>query len=227
MGLRTGAFITGYEGSPLGGYDLTLARLGQLLQDTHTIVHQPAVNQRMGATAAMGSQIVHLFPGARVDGVNSIWYGKGPGVDRCGDIFKHANFGGTGPQSAAIILGGDDHNCKSSTLPHQSDFAYVSAGIPILYPSTVQEFLEFGLHAFALSRYSGCWVAVKVVTNLCDGGSVVEVDPDRPQMVIPDTLLDGSPFHKMQDTTFLPPARSTWSGACSTSDMPRCRPTRR
>lgn len=204
MGLRTGAFITGYEGSPLGGYDLTLARLGKLLQ-THNIVHQPAVNEEVGATAVMGSQIVHLFPGARVDGVNSIWYGKGPGVDRCGDIFKHANFGGTGPQSAAVILGGDDHNCKSSTLPHQSDFAYVSAGIPVLYPSTVQEFLEFGLQAFALSRYSGCWVAVKVVTNLCDGGSVVEVHPDQPQIIIPATLLDGTPYHKIQDTTFLPP----------------------
>src|SRR5262245_1442592 len=88
----------------------------------------------------MGSQLVRLFPGPRVEGVNSIWYGKGPGVDRCGDIFKHANFGGTGPQSAAIILGGDDHNCKSSTLPHQSDFAYMSAGIPILYPTSIQEF---------------------------------------------------------------------------------------
>ncbi|MGE3535827.1 MAG: indolepyruvate ferredoxin oxidoreductase family protein [Candidatus Tectimicrobiota bacterium] len=203
-GLRTGAFITGYEGSPLGGYDLTLARVGALLQ-AHHIVHQPAVNEEVGATAVMGSQIVHLFPGARVEGVNSIWYGKGPGVDRCGDIFKHANFGGTGPQSAALILGGDDHNCKSSTLPHQSDFAYVSAGIPVLYPSSVQEFLDFGLHAFALSRYSGCWVALKVVTNLCDGGSIVEVDPERPQIVLPATLPDGSPYQKIQDVTFLPP----------------------
>lgn len=203
-GLRTGAFISGYEGSPLGGYDLTLARVGQLLR-AHHIVHQPAVNEDLGATAIMGSQLVHMFPKARVEGVNSLWYGKGPGVDRCGDIFKHANFGGTGPQSAAVILGGDDHSCKSSTLPHQSDFAYVSAGIPILYPSSVQEFVELGLHAFALSRYSGCWVALKVVTNLCDGGSVVEVDPDRPQIVIPDTLLDGSRYQKIQDTTFLPP----------------------
>ena len=203
-GLHTGAFITGYEGSPLAGYDLTLARTGQLLK-AHNIVHQPAVNEELGATAMMGSQLVHLFPGARVEGVNSIWYGKGPGVDRCGDIFKHANFGGTGPQSAAIILGGDDHNCKSSTLPHQSDFAYMSAGIPILYPASIQEFIELGLHAFALSRFSGCWVALKVVTNLCDGGSVVEVGPDRPQIIIPEVLIDGKPFHKLQDMTFLPP----------------------
>ena len=203
-GLQTGAFITGYEGSPLAGYDLTLARTGQLLK-AHNIVHQPAVNEELGATAVLGSQLVRLFPGARVEGVNSIWYGKGPGVDRCGDIFKHANFGGTGPHSAAIILGGDDHNCKSSTLPHQSDFAYMSAGIPVLYPSTIQEFLEFGLHAFALSRFSGCWVALKLVTNLCDGGSVVDIGSDRPQIVVPEVFIDGKPFQKFQDVNFLPP----------------------
>src|SRR5262245_29737484 len=165
-GLNTGTFISGYEGSPLGGYDLTLARVGDLLHEHH-IVHRPAVNEELGATAVMGSQLFHLFPGARFDGVNGVWYGKGPGVDRCGDVFKHANFGGTGPHCGAIILGGDDHASKSSTLPHQSEYAYVSAGIPILYPSNIQEFLEFGLHAFAISRLSGCWVAVKVVTNLC------------------------------------------------------------
>ncbi|MEE8303550.1 MAG: indolepyruvate ferredoxin oxidoreductase family protein, partial [Candidatus Tectomicrobia bacterium] len=159
----------------------------------------------LGATAVMGSQIVHLFPGAKVEGVNGIWYGKGPGVDRCGDVFKHANFGGTGHNSGAIILGGDDPNSKSSTLPHQSDFAYISAGIPILYPSSIQEFLEFGLHAFAMSRLSGCWVALKLVTNLCDGGSVIEVSPDRPHIVMPEVIIDGKPFQKIQDVTFLPP----------------------
>ena len=179
-GLRTAMFISGYEGSPLGGYDLTLARLGRLLKE-HDIVHQPAVNEELGATAVMGSQIAHLFPGARFDGVNGLWYGKGPGVDRCGDIFKHANFGGTGQYSGAVILGGDDHSCKSSTLPHQSDYAYMSAGIPLLYPASIQEFVEFGLHAFALSRFSGCWVALKVVTNLCDGGTVITSQP-RPSV---------------------------------------------
>jgi indolepyruvate ferredoxin oxidoreductase len=203
-GLRTGMFISGYEGSPLGGYDLTLARAGRFLHE-HDIVHQPGVNEELGATAVMGSQIFHLFPGAKFDGVNGIWYGKGPGVDRCGDIFKHANFGGTGANGGAIILGGDDHNCKSSTLPHQSDFAYVSAGIPVLYPSSIQDMLEFGLHAFAMSRLSGCWVALKLVTNLCDGGSVVEVAADRPQLTIPEVMIDGKPFQKMQDVTFLPP----------------------
>ncbi len=202
--LRTGTLVSGYEGSPLGGYDLTLARVGHFLKE-HDIVHLPAVNEELGATAVMGSQIFQLFPGSKFDGVNGIWYGKGPGVDRCGDIFKHANFGGTGPNGGAIILGGDDPNSKSSTLPHQSDFAYVSAGIPILYPSTIQEFLEFGLHAFALSRLSGCWVALKVVTNLCDGGSVVEASPERPHITMPEVVIDGKPFKKMQDMTFLPP----------------------
>lgn len=203
-GLHTAMFISGYEGSPLGGYDLTLARLGRLLKE-HDIVHQPAVNEELGATAVMGSQIAHLFPGARFQGVNGIWYGKGPGVDRSGDIFKHANFGGTGPYSGAVILGGDDHSSKSSTLPHQSDYAYMSAGIPLLYPATIQEFLEFGLHAFALSRFSGCWVALKVVTNLCDGGTVIAVSSDRPYITLPEVFLDGKPFHKHQDMTFLPP----------------------
>ncbi|MDH3600849.1 MAG: indolepyruvate ferredoxin oxidoreductase family protein, partial [Candidatus Tectomicrobia bacterium] len=202
--MRTGTLISGYEGSPLAGYDLTLARVGRLLHE-HDIVHQPAVNEELGATAVMGSQIFQMFPGPKFDGVNGIWYGKGPGVDRCGDVFKHANFGGTGPNCGAVILGGDDPNSKSSTLPHQSDFVYVSAGIPILYPSNIQEFLEFGMHAFALSRLSGCWVALKLVTNLCDGGSVVEVSPDRPNIVIPEVTINGKPFHKIQDVTFLPP----------------------
>jgi indolepyruvate ferredoxin oxidoreductase len=203
-GLRTGTFISGYEGSPLAGYDMLLARAGRFLKE-HDIVHQPGVNEELAATAIMGSQIFQRLPGPKFDGVNGIWYGKGPGVDRCGDVFKHANFGGTGPNCGAIILGGDDPNSKSSTLPHQSDFAYLSAGIPILYPSNIQEFLEFGLHAFAMSRLSGCWVALKLVTNLCDGGSVVEVSPDFPQTLVPEVLIDGKPFQKIQDVTFLPP----------------------
>ena len=202
--LRTGAFISGYEGSPLAGYDLTLARMGRLLQE-HDIVHLPGLNEELGATAVMGSQIYQMFPGPKFDGVNGIWYGKGPGVDRCGDVFKHANFGGTGRNSGAVILAGDDPNSKSSTLPHQSDFALVSAGIPILYPSNIQEFLEFGLHAFAMSRLSGCWVSLKLVTNLCDGGGVVQVAPDQPRITIPEVTIDGKPFQNIQDVTFLPP----------------------
>ncbi|HEY7493376.1 MAG TPA: indolepyruvate ferredoxin oxidoreductase family protein, partial [Candidatus Tectomicrobia bacterium] len=110
-GLRTGTFISGYEGSPLAGYDLTLARVGRLLKE-HNIVHQPGLNEELGATAVMGSQLLQLFPNQRFDGVNGMWYGKGPGVDRCGDVFKHANFGGTSQNCGAIILGGDDHSSK-------------------------------------------------------------------------------------------------------------------
>jgi indolepyruvate ferredoxin oxidoreductase len=203
-GRHIGTFISGYEGSPLAGYDLTLAQVGHLLQ-AHDIVHQPGVNEELGATAVLGSQMLHLFPKARFDGVSSIWYGKGPGVDRCGDVFKHANFSGTGRHSAAIILGGDDHNCKSSTLPHQSDFAYLSAGIPILYPASIQDILDLGQHALALSRFSGCWVALKLVTNVCDGGSIADVSLDRQQIVLPEVCIDGKPFQKRQETIFLPP----------------------
>lgn len=202
--LRTGTLISGYEGSPLAGYDLTLARMGRFLKE-HDIVHLPGLNEELGATAVMGSQIFQMFPGPKYDGVNGIWYGKGPGVDRCGDVFKHANFGGTGDNCGAVILAGDDPNSKSSTLPHQSDFALVSAGIPILYPSNIQEFLEFGLHAFAISRLSGCWMSLKLVTNLCDGGSVVDVALDKPYITIPEVEIDGKPFKKFQDVTFLPP----------------------
>ena len=203
-GLHTGTFISGYEGSPLAGYDLTLARAARLLQEHH-IVHWPGVNEELAATAVMGSQIFQLLPQPKFQGVNGIWYGKGPGVDRCGDVFKHANFGGTGTNCGAIILGGDDHNSKSSTLPHQSDFAYVSAGVPVLYPSNIQEFLDFGLHGFAMSRLSGCWVALKLVTNLCDGGSMVEVAPDYPHIIVPEVIIDGKLFEKKLDVTFLPP----------------------
>ncbi|ETX01027.1 MAG: 2-oxoacid ferredoxin oxidoreductase subunit beta [Candidatus Entotheonella factor] len=203
-GLRTGTLISGYEGSPLAGYDLTLARTGRFLKE-HDIVHLPGLNEELGATAVMGSQIFQMFPGPKFDGVNGIWYGKGPGVDRSGDVFKHANFGGTGQNCGAVILAGDDPNSKSSTLPHQSEFALVSAGIPILYPSNIQEFLEFGLHAFAISRLSGCWVSLKLVTNLCDGGGVVDVAPDKPFITMPEVVIDGKPFRKIQDVTFLPP----------------------
>jgi len=204
VGLRVGTFISGYQGSPLAGLDLALRRAHRLLE-VYDIVHVPGVNEELAATAVMGTQMLDLFPHARFDGVTGFWYGKGPGVDRCGDVFKHANFGGTGRHSAAIILGGDDHVAKSSTLPHQSDYAYMSAGIPVLYPASVAEFLELGLHAIALSRFAGCWVALKLVTNFCDGGETVHVSPDHPRIVIPEVEIDGRSFQKFTDFSFLPP----------------------
>ena len=116
---------------------------------------------------------------SKVDGVLGIWYGKGPGVDRCGDIFRHANMAGTGKNCAALVLAGDDHGCKSSTIPHQSDFSLMNFGIPFLFPGNVQEIIDYGLLAVAMSRFSGAWVGMKMVTDICDGGSTVIVDPDR------------------------------------------------
>src|SRR5579872_2243607 len=183
-GLNTAAFISGYEGSPLGGYDLALARVKPLLAE-HRIHFVPGVNEDLAATSIFGSQIAHVLGESKYDGVVGIWYGKGPGVDRSGDILRHANLAGTGPNSAALALAGDDHLSKSSTIPHQSDLSFYNFGIPIFYPGNTQEILDFGLLAIALSRFSGAWVAMKMVTNVCDGGATVELDPDRPSITVP------------------------------------------
>ena len=182
--LRTGAFISGYEGSPLGGYDIALARAGKLLSDLD-IHFVPAVNEDLAATAILGTQILSAAGPARVDGVVGIWYGKGPGVDRSGDALRHANLAGTTGLSAALVLAGDDHACKSSSIPHHSDFSLLNVGIPILQPGTPQEILDFGLYAIALSRHSGAWTSLKLVTNVCDGGASVDVALDRHRYTIP------------------------------------------
>jgi indolepyruvate ferredoxin oxidoreductase len=184
-GLNTAAFISGYEGSPLGGYDLALARVRALLDAQH-IHFVPGVNEDLAATSVLGSQIVHVLGESRYDGVLGIWYGKGPGVDRSGDIFRHANIAGTGRNCAALVLGGDDHLSKSSTIPHQSDFSFYNFAMPVFYPGNTQESLDYGLLAIALSRWSGAWVAMKMVTNVCDGGGTVEVAPDRVDIRIPE-----------------------------------------
>ena len=184
-GLNTAAFISGYEGSPLGGYDLALARVRALL-DEHRIRFVPGINEDLAATAVMGSQIHHVLGESKYDGVLGIWYGKGPGVDRSGDILRHANLAGTGRHCAALVLGGDDHMSKSSTIPHQSDLSFYNFGIPTFYPGNTQEILDYGALAIALSRHSGAWVAMKMVTNVCDGGGTVEVSPERPHITVPE-----------------------------------------
>src|SRR3984957_10878480 len=184
-GLKTGTFISGYEGSPLGGYDMALARSGKLLTE-YNIHFRPGVNEDLAATAVMGSQIYEVIGKNKVDGVVGIWYGKGPGVDRSGDIFRHANLAGTGKNCAALVLAGDDHGCKSSTIPHQSDFSLYNAGIPILFPGNVQEIIDYGLFAVAISRFSGAWVGLKLVTEVCDAGGTVTLDPEQPQIIIPE-----------------------------------------
>jgi indolepyruvate ferredoxin oxidoreductase len=183
-GLNTAGFISGYEGSPLGGYDMALARVKGLL-DEHRIHFVPGVNEDLAATSVFGSQIHHALGQSRYDGVLGIWYGKGPGVDRSGDIFRHANLAGTGRNCAALVLGGDDHVSKSSTIPHQSDLSFYNHAMPIFYPGNTQETLDYGLLAIALSRFSGAWVAMKMVTNVCDAGGTVAVDPERLAIHIP------------------------------------------
>ncbi|MCC7166988.1 MAG: indolepyruvate ferredoxin oxidoreductase family protein, partial [Rhodospirillales bacterium] len=201
-GLNTGAFITGYPGSPLGGMDGALGQAKPLL-DRLGVIHKPAQNEELGATTLMGTQMIDEHPSAGFDGVVGYWYGKGPGVDRSGDAIKHANFAGTSRHGAVVILSGEDHEAKSSTVPCQQDFMYEHMGVPILYPATVAEFLELGRHAVALSRYCGCWVALKLAGSLCDGGQTVALGA-APAIVRPELAFNGKPFQKRADFKFFP-----------------------
>jgi indolepyruvate ferredoxin oxidoreductase len=184
-GLNTAGFVSGYRGSPLGGLDQALWSAAKFL-DRAKVKFQPGLNEDLAATAIWGSQQVNLYPGATVDGVFSMWYGKGPGVDRCGDVFKHANFAGTSKHGGVLVLAGDDHAAKSSTLPHQSDHQFSAAMIPVLYPSSVQEILDLGLHGWAMSRYSGCWVGFKCVSDTVESSASVYVDPARVDIIVPN-----------------------------------------
>lgn len=183
-GLNTAGFISGYRGSPLGGVDQALWKAKKHLADNQ-IVFQPGLNEDLAATAVWGSQQVNLSAQAKVDGVFALWYGKGPGVDRSGDVFKHANAAGSSRYGGALILAGDDHGAKSSTLPHQSDHLFKACGLPVFYPSSVQDYLDLGVHAWAMSRYSGLWVAMKTVTEVVEASASVDVSADRVNIVIP------------------------------------------
>ena len=196
-GLRTATFISGYQGSPLGTVDLTIER-NMALMEAHDVVWVPGVNEELAATAVWGSQEPLLGPLARHDGVVGMWYGKGPGVDRCGDVFKHANFKGTAPNGGVLVLAGDDPMAKSSTLPTQVEPTFYDAQIPVLYPGTMQEVIDLGLHGIALSRYSGLWTAFKVVTTVADGFGIAEVAPDRVVPVDPALEIDGRPWRHVQ-----------------------------
>jgi indolepyruvate ferredoxin oxidoreductase len=183
-GLKTGGFISGYRGSPLGAYDNALWAAKRFLERSR-IKFQPGVNEDLAATAVWGSQQVNLYEGATVDGVFGIWYGKGPGVDRSTDALKHANAAGTSPHGGVLLLAGDDHGCQSSTLAHQSEQVLIAAMIPVINPATVQEYLDFGLIGIALSRYSGCWVGFKTIAEAVESSASVSVDPARVEIVIP------------------------------------------
>ena len=187
-GLNTAGFISGYRGSPLGGLDQALWRARRHL-DAHDIRFQPGVNEDLAATAVWGSQQLNLFPKAKYDGVFGMWYGKGPGVDRCGDVFKHANAAGTSKHGGVLVLAGDDHAAKSSTLPHQSEHIFKACLIPHLNPASVQDYLDLGLHGYAMSRFSGCWVAFKCVTDVVESGASVEADLTRIQTRVPSDFV--------------------------------------
>lgn len=187
-GLNTAGFISGYRGSPLGALDQALWKAKKHLSD-NDIVFQPGLNEDLAATSVWGTQQVTLYPDATRDGVFGMWYGKGPGVDRSMDVFKHANSAGTSRHGGVLVLAGDDHGAKSSTVAHQSEHAFQAAGIPVLYPSNVQEYLDYGLHGWAMSRYSGLWVAMKCVTEVVESTASVDIDPDRARIIIPEDFI--------------------------------------
>jgi indolepyruvate ferredoxin oxidoreductase len=203
-GLNTATLISGYRGSPLGGFDQTLERNAPILRQ-HQVVFLSGVNEDLGATAVYGSQLANLFPRPKYDGVLGMWYGKGPGVDRTGDIFKHANYAGVGRYGGVLALGGDDPLSKSSTLPSHSEVAFYDALMPVLFPGTVQEILDLGRLGFELSRYSGLWVAFKIVTNVADEVATAEVAPDRIVVRDPGFVFEGRPWQAQQTPMLMPP----------------------
>jgi len=185
-GRNTAGFISGYRGSPLGGYDQALWKARKYLQ-AQNIVFQPGVNEELAATALWGTQQLGFAPPGsnRFDGVFGIWYGKGPGVDRCSDVFKHANMAGTTPWGGVLAVAGDDHVAKSSTAAHQSDHVFMACGLPVFFPATVQEILDMGLHALALSRYAGIWSGMKTIQEIVESSATVAIDPARVRIQLP------------------------------------------
>ena len=201
-GLHTAGLITGYRGSPIGVLDFVLEGIPHLLEEHH-IRFIPAVNEDLAATAIMGSQTANLLPEPKFDGVCGIWYGKGPGVDRSGDAFKHANLAGVGRYGGVLALAGDDPSCKSSTIPSHSEVALYDALMPILYPGSAQEILDMGLLGFALSRFSGLWVGFKIVTDVADEYSSVEVGAERVHIVEPGFSAEGPALAPQRQNTAL------------------------
>ena len=192
-GLNTAGFVSGYRGSPLGGLDLELWRAKDRLQSDR-ITFMPAVNEDLGATAVLGAQQATLDPHCEVEGIFSMWYGKGPGVDRSGDALKHGNAYGSAPKGGVLVVAGDDHGCVSSSMPHQSDVAFMSWFMPTLNPASVAEYLEFGEYGLALSRFSGTWVGFKAISETVESARSVELKPDR-SFILPDIDLPENGLH--------------------------------
>ena len=189
-GLNTAGYVTGYRGSPLGGLDQALWAAQQPLQAVQ-VSFDPAVNEDLGATAVWGTQQLAVMGDANVDGVFALWYGKGPGVDRAGDVLKHGNYAGTHPFGGVLVVAGDDHQGKSSTVAHHSQQALAANSIPVLYPADVDEFARFALLGWALSRYSGCWVGFKVVNETAEQAMTCRFDIDAFDVTLPDQSVTG------------------------------------
>jgi len=185
-GLNTAGFISGYRGSPLGAVDQEVWRASNILK-ANAIEFLPAINEELGATAVLGTQQVGGDPNRTVDGVFAMWYGKGPGVDRAGDALKHGNAYGSSKLGGVLVVAGDDHGCVSSSMPHQSDHAFMAWGMPVINPANIEEYLEFGLYGWALSRFSGAWVGFKAISETVEGGAVVEL-PEAPVFKTPENF---------------------------------------
>ncbi|GAA0948980.1 indolepyruvate ferredoxin oxidoreductase family protein [Actinocorallia libanotica] len=215
-GLRTAVFVSGYEGSPLGGYDLELNRRRKLL-DAHDVVFRPAVNEELAADAVMGSQLVPAFEDRLHDGVVGVWYGKAPGLDRATDALRHAVLGGASPSGGALALVGDDSVAKSSTVPSGSESAMAGIGMAVLSPADPQDILDLGLHGIALSRFSGLWAGLKLATNVVDGTGTTAVRGDQVTPVYPDREIDGRPFVHEVSANFLQPNLAVLENSLVTS----------
>jgi indolepyruvate ferredoxin oxidoreductase len=204
LGLTTAAFASGYQGSPVGTFTEELRRAAATVPDLPIVV-QPGVNEELAATAVMGSQLAMTLDDARYDGVVGLWYGKGPGFDRSSDAIRHAVFAGTAPHGGVVAVVGDDPAAKSSTLPSSSDATMVDLHMPILFPGDVQEALDLGRHAVALSRSCGLWAGFKLVTAVADGTGTVDVHPERVRPTAPVVEVDGKPFQPTPNGRLLTP----------------------
>ena len=196
QGKNTAGFISGYRGSPLGTYDQALWKAKKYLQ-AQNIVFQPGVNEELAATALWGTQQLGFAPAGsnKFDGVFGIWYGKGPGVDRCADVFKHANMAGTTPWGGVLAVAGDDHVAKSSTAAHQSDHIFKACGTPVFFPASVQDILDLGVHAFAMSRFSGIWSGMKTIQEIVESSATAVIDPGRVKIVLPEFEMPAGGVH--------------------------------
>ncbi len=203
-GRRTGAVISGYPGSPLAGFDQTLHASRKILE-AEDVYFVPGINEELAAAAVAGTQLIDLFPHREYDGVLGMWFGKAPGLDRSLDVLRHANFVGTARFGGSLVVVGDDPFCKSSSLPSHSEHAFAHAMIPLLAPADAQEILELGLHAYAISRYSGLWTGLKIVADVADGGMIFDLAASSQNVQLPKFEVRGKLFQKRFDPRLLPP----------------------